>query len=102
MSNRPAGEKEDPTAISTTHAINLQQGHAIFSHYSDLQVCSKSIRSYNITCHFVCNTIIFLYISEVFLCDSVFESVIDFSRNYMNDDKLWKLGNDIKKLIVLL
>lgn len=39
MSNRPAGEKEDPTAISTTHAINLQQGHAIFSHYSDLQVC---------------------------------------------------------------
>lgn len=37
MSNRPAGEKEDPTAISTTHAINLQQGHAIFSHYSDLQ-----------------------------------------------------------------
>lgn len=37
MSNRPAGEKEDPTAISTTHAINLQQGHAIFSHYSELQ-----------------------------------------------------------------
>ena len=39
MSNRPLGEKEDPTAISTSPAINLHQGHALFSQYQELQVC---------------------------------------------------------------
>ncbi|XP_022287844.1 uncharacterized protein LOC111100364 isoform X2 [Crassostrea virginica] len=43
MSNRPSGEKEDPTAISTSPAINLHQGHALFSQYQELQAASKTL-----------------------------------------------------------
>ncbi|XP_062609717.1 histone deacetylase complex subunit SAP130-like isoform X1 [Saccostrea cucullata] len=42
MSNRTAGEKEDPPVISSTPTISIP-GHAILSHYPELQAASKSL-----------------------------------------------------------